>query len=96
MSTGSGEVDANTAPKGSQKDSRTARLKHLERFKAEHPLSPDAQVDPKAAEMVQYYLQARKDHDFKLVDVRIERTCDCYPYICPGDTSRNLTCDDCN
>jgi hypothetical protein len=70
MSTSTGDDNTSTDGKGIKNALPCTKLEHLEKFAAAHALPPDAQVDPKAAEMVKYYLQARKDHDFKLVDVR--------------------------
>ncbi len=70
MSASTGDGLTSVDYKESRKAQPSTKLEHLEKFIAAHALSPDAQVDPKAAEMVKYYLQARKDHDFKLVDVR--------------------------
>lgn len=70
MSTSTGDDNTSTDGKGIKNTQPSTKLEHLEKFTAAHALPPDAQVDPKAAEMVKYYLQARKDHDFKLVDVR--------------------------
>jgi hypothetical protein len=45
------------------------QLHHLEEFYAKHP-APTSQPDPKTVEMIKYYQQARKEHDFQLIEVR--------------------------
>jgi hypothetical protein len=45
------------------------QLPHLEEFYARHP-APTSLSDPKTVEMIKYYQQARKEHDFQLIEVR--------------------------
>jgi hypothetical protein len=45
------------------------QLPHLEVFYAKHP-APSSQPNPKTVEMIKYYQQARKEHDFQLIEVR--------------------------
>jgi hypothetical protein len=45
------------------------QLPHLAEFYAKHP-APSSQPDPKTVDMIKYYQQARKEHDFQLIEVR--------------------------
>jgi hypothetical protein len=45
------------------------QLPHLEEFYVKHP-APSSQPDPRTVEMIKYYQQARKEHDFQLIEVR--------------------------
>jgi hypothetical protein len=45
------------------------QLPHLEEFYVKHP-APSSQPDPRTIEMIKYYQQARKEHDFQLIEVR--------------------------